>query len=61
MLEKNFRELKHQVENSPWTTFQRLLMEQANQSEEEGDKVTEDDIEKLKQMPKMKPAEKKVY
>ena len=60
MLEKNFRELKHQMENSPWTTFQKLLMEQVKQSGEEGGELTEDDFKKLKQMPKMTPTERKV-
>ena len=60
MLEKNFRELKHQMENSPWTTFQKLLMEQVKQSGEEGGGLTEDDFEKLKQMPKMTSTERKV-
>ena len=36
-------------------------MEQAKQSGEEGNGLTESDFERLKQMHKMTPAERKVY
>ena len=48
------------MENSPWTMFQRMLMEQAQQGGEEGAGLTETDYKKLKQIHKMTPAERKV-
>ena len=53
-LERKFHDLRQKIENSPWTAFQRLMMEHARGG------LSERDFDKLKQMHKMTPAERKV-
>ena len=59
-LEKNYRELKNELKNSPWSRFQQVMMEHATENSELGESLTEGDFRQLKQMHKMTGAERKV-
>ena len=57
-LEQTMKELKHELENSPWTKFQRLMMEHARENIDTG--LSQSDIEQLELMHEMTPDERKV-
>lgn len=59
-LEKSLKSLRHEIENSPWTTFQQVMMEHAQKNNELGKGLTDADFDKLENMHKMTAAEREV-
>lgn len=59
-LEKSLKDLRKEIENSPWTTFQRLMMEHAQKNNKLGEGLSDADFDKLENMHKMTPAEREV-
>lgn len=59
-LEKSLKSLRNEIENSPWTTFQQVMMEQAQKNNELRKGLTDTDFDKLENMHKMSPAEREV-
>lgn len=59
-LEKSLKNLRQEIEDSPWTTFQQVMMEHAKKNNELGKGLTDADFDKLENMHKMTPAGRKV-
>lgn len=59
-LEKKLKELRQDIENSPWTTFQKLMMEHARKNNKLGEGLSDADFDKLENMHKMTPEEREV-
>ena len=59
-LEKNYKELKDELENSPWSRFQQVMMDHVKENSEVGQSISKDEFQKLEQMHKMSKSERKV-
>ena len=59
-LERNYEELKQEVENSPWSRFQRVMMEHLKKNNQLEEALTREELEKLETMHKMSEHERKV-
>ena len=59
-LERNYQQLKKELENSPWSRFQQVMMEHVRENGELGETLTEEEFQRLQQMHTMSAAERKV-
>ena len=59
-LERNYQKLKQELENSPWSRFQRVMMDHLKENGDLGNSLSQEELEKLEEMHNMAEPDRKV-
>ena len=59
-LERNYQKLKQELENSPWSRFQRVMMDHLKENGDLGNSLSQEQLEKLEEMHNMAEPDRKV-